>query len=321
MPAGDRKASKNERKMMRIKKRASLIGLMLVMAMISVGCSSGDDATDTTVAAATTTVEAEATTTTVDAFDLNASVDEYLSSIPEGFLAISDVDVFKDGVEASGALVIDVREVSEYEEGHIPGAVNIPIRTLAANLDKIPTDTQVYVYCKSGFRAAQALASLGMLGYDNVLSYKPGWNGWTEAAQEISTETVEAEVVGAPDIEPELLAAVDGFLSTIPDGFLSAGDAANMQEAADAGAFLLDVRTAGEYAEGYIEGATNLDLRELAKGIDGVPTDANVITYCGSGHRSAMAVAVTHVLAADNVTGYGGSYTSLVEGGLPVTTG
>ena len=306
----------NERKMMRIKNRASLIGLLLGLAMISAACSSSDTADTTT----TTAAAAQATTTTVAAFDLNASVDEYLSALPEGFLAIGDVDVFKDGVEASGALVIDVREVSEYEEGHIPGAVNIPIRTLAANLDKVPTDTQVYVYCKSGFRAGQALSSLGMLGYDNVLSYKPGWAGWTDAGQEVSTEAVAATVVGAPEIEPELLAAVDGFLSTIPEGFYSAGDAAKMQEAVDAGAYLLDVRTEGEFAEGYIEGATNLDLRALAQGIDGVPTDVNVTTYCGSGHRSAMAVAALHVLAADNVNGYGGSFDSLVEGGLPVTT-
>jgi rhodanese-related sulfurtransferase len=305
--------------MMRKSYKASLIGLTLAMAMISAGCSSGDDATTTTAAATTTTV-VEATTTTAVAFDLNASVDEYLSAIPEGFFAVGDLDAFKDGVEASGALVIDVREVSEYEEGHIPGAVNIPIRTLAANLDKVPTDRQIYVYCRTGFRAGEALSSLGMLGYDNVLSYKPGWVGWTDAGQEVSTEAVEAEVVGAPEIEPELLAAVDGFLSTIPEGFLSAGDAATMQEAVDAGADLIDVRTAGEYAEGYIEGATNIDLRNIAKEIDGVPTDANVITYCGSGHRSAMAVAALHVLAADNVKGYGGSYASLVDGGLPVTT-
>jgi rhodanese-related sulfurtransferase len=303
--------------MMRNKKWASLIGLLLALAMISAGCSSSDTA-DTTVAP--TTAAPAATTTTVATFDLTASVDEYLSSIPEGFLAIGDIDAFKDGVEASGALVIDVRETSEYAEGHIPGAVNIPIRTLAQNLDKVPTDRQVYVYCASGFRAGQALSSLGMLGYDNVLSYKPGWAGWTDAGEDVSTEAAEAEVVGAPEIEPALLEAVDGFLSTIPDGFLSAGDPAKMQEAMDAGAFLLDVRTAGEYADGYIEGATNLDLREIAKGIDGVPTDANVITYCGSGHRSAMAVAALHVLAADNVKGYGGSYTSLVDAGLPVTT-
>ena len=299
---------------MRIKNRASLIGLLLGLAMITAACSSSDTA-DTT-----TTTAAPATTTTAVAFDLNASVDEYLSALPEGFLAVGDVDVFKEGVEASGALVIDVREVGEYEEGHIPGAVNIPIRTLAANLDKVPTDRQIYVYCKSGFRAGQALSSLGMLGYDNVLSYKPGWNGWTEAAQEVSTEAATAEVVGAPDIEPELLAAVDGFLSTIPEGFYSAGDPAAVQEASDAGAALIDVRTAGEFADGYIEGAANIDLRNIAKDIDAVPTDANVITYCGSGHRSAMAVAALHVLAADNVKGYGGSYTSLVDGGLPVTT-
>lgn len=304
---------------MRNKKWASLIGLVLALAMISAGCSSSDTTTETTVAAATETTVAAATTT-VATFDLTASVDEYLSALPEGFLAVGDLDAFKEGVEASGALVIDVREVSEYAEGHIPGAVNIPIRTLAQNLDKVPTDRQIYVYCRTGFRAGQALSSLGMLGYDNVLSYKPGWVAWEEAGEDISTEALEAEVVGAPEIEPALLAAVDGFLSTIPEGFLSAGDAAKMQEATDAGALLLDVRTAGEYADGYIEGATNLDLRDIAKGIDGVPTDASVITYCGSGHRSAMAVAALHVLAADNVTGYGGSYDSLVEGGLPVTT-
>lgn len=294
--------------------RASLIGLLLVIAMISAACGDSD-AGDTT-----TTTVADTTTTTVAPFDLSAAVNEYLSTIPEGFLAIGDVDVFKDGVEASGALVIDVRETGEYEEGHIPGAVSIPIRTLGENLDKVPTDRQVYVYCKSGFRAAQALSSLGMLGYDNVLSYKPGWNGWTEAAQEVSLEAVEAEVVGAPDIEPELVAAVNGFLSTIPEGFLSAGAPDAVQEAKDAGALLLDVRTADEYAKGNIEGSLNIDLRELVPGIDGVSTSSNVITYCGSGHRSAMAVAALHVLGADNVKGYGGSYTSLVDAGLPVLT-
>ena len=293
--------------------RTSLIGLVLVMAMISAGCSSDDAGT-------TTTAVADTTTTTVAPFDLTASVDEYLSTIPAGFFAIGDVDVFKDGVEASGALVIDVREVGEYEEGHIPGAVNIPMRTIAANLDKIPTDRQIYVYCASGFRAGQVLSSLGMLGYDNVLSYKPGWNGWTDAGQEVSTDAAVAEVVGAPDIEPQLVAAVDGFLSTIPEGFLSAGDAATVGEARDVGAFMLDVRTTEEFDESHLEDATNIDLRGLARGLDGVPTDSNVITYCGSGHRSAMAVAALHVLATDNVKGYGGSYDSLVESGIPVTT-
>ena len=300
---------------MRKMHRASLlIGLMLVLAMISAGCSSSSEETTTTAAPTTTT----AATTTTEAFDLTASVDEYLQALPDGFYAIGDVQVFKDGVEASGALVIDVRETSEYEEGHIPGAVNIPIRTLAENLDKIPTDGQVYVYCTSGFRAAQSLASLGMLGYDNVLSYKPGWAGWTAAGEEVSTEAAEAPVVGAPDIEPALLEAVNDYLSSIPDGFYSAGKADGVLEAASAGTSLLDVRTAGEYEKGHVEGAQNIDIRNLAMDFDAIPTGTDVINYCGSGHRAGMSVAAVHVLGADNVKGYGGSYQSLVDAGAPV---
>lgn len=293
-----------------------LVVLVLVMSLIAAACGSDDTADETTTTAAPETT----TTTTVAEFDLVAAVDEYLQAIPEGFNAVGDVQVFKDGVEASGALVIDVREVAEYEEGHIPGAVNIPIRTVTTNLDKIPLDTQVYVYCKSGFRAAQTLSALGMLGYENVLSYKPGWNGWTEAGEEVSTEAVEAEVVGAPDIEPELLAAVDSYMSTIPEGFNSAGAPDSVIEATDAGAFLLDVRTAGEYDEGHLDGATNIDLRTLAQGIDGVPTDSNVVAYCGSGHRVGMSVPVLHVLDRANSKAYGGSYASLVEAGVPVAS-
>jgi rhodanese-related sulfurtransferase len=296
--------------------RASLIGLLLALAMVAAACSSdesGDTATTTTTAAPETT-----TTTTEAAFDLTAAVNDYLSTIPEGFLAIGDVQVFKDGVEASDALVIDVRETSEYEEGHVPGAVSIPLRTVAQNLDKIPMDRQVYVYCKSGFRAAQALSSLGMLGYDNVLSYKPGWNGWTEAGEEVSTTEDMAEVVGAPDVAPELVAAVDGYLSSIPEGFNSAGDAAATLEAAGVGTALIDVRTADEYAVGHVDGATNVDIRSLAAEIDMVPTDSNVISYCGSGHRAGMSLPAMHVLDRANSKAYGGSYDSLVEAGAVV---
>ena len=53
----------------------------------------------------------------------------------------------------SGIYLIDVREPGEYAEGHIPGAVNIPLRTVAQSLDMIPSDQPVLVYCASGLRA------------------------------------------------------------------------------------------------------------------------------------------------------------------------
>ena len=234
---------------------------------------------------------------------------------------VGDVVAFKDAVAASGALVIDVRQPSEYEEGHIPGAVNIPLRELAANVDKIPTDTQVFVYCKSGYRAGVAVSSLRMMGYDNALSFSGSWLAWTAAEEEVSTEAVEAEVVGDPGLTAELVAAVDGFLSTIPDGWLTAGDVEAVKAAIDAGAFILDIRTEGEYAEGHIEGAVNIPLRSLTANMDQIPTDVQVIVHCKSGFRAALSVPVLHVLGFDNVKAFTGSYLAWVEAGEPVVTG
>ena len=89
-------------------------------------------------------------------------------------------------------VILDVRTPEEYAEGHLEGAINIPLRELAQNLDMIPTDRQVFVYCKSGWRAGIALSSLGMMGYDNVLAFPPGWNGWTEAGEPVTTDVPDA---------------------------------------------------------------------------------------------------------------------------------
>jgi len=316
-------------------RRIPVIGLLLALVLIVAACGGGDDAGSSATTAAplaqTTTTEAPPattttaapvdTTTTVPAFDLVAAVGEYESNIPDGWMAVSDITAFKDAVEASNALVIDVRETSEYEEGHLPGAVNIPLRTLAANIDKIPTDRQVFVYCASGYRAGMATSSLRMMGYDNVLAFPPGWKGWTAAGEETSTEAVAAEVVGDPGFNPELVAAVDGWLSAIPDGWLSAGDVEAVKAAIDAGAFVLDVRTEGEFAEGHIPGATNIPLRTITEHMSEIPTDTQVIVHCQSGFRAALSMPVLGVLGFDNVKAFTGSYAAWVAAGEPVEAG
>ena len=324
---------------MNMLRRISVIGLLLAFGLVAAACGDGESTEttegtvpplETTTAAPTTeapaaTTEAPAETTTTAApepeFDLVAAVLEYESTIPEGWMNVGDVVAFKDAVEASDALVIDVRQPSEYEEGHIPGAVNIPLRELAANVDKIPTDRQVFVYCKSGYRAGVAVSSLRMMGYDNALSFSGSWLAWTGAEEEVSTEAAEAEVVGDPGFEPELVAAVDGFLSTIPDGWLTAGDVEAVKTAHEAGTFLLDIRTPGEYAEGYILDATNIELRTLAANMDQIPKDKQVIVYCKSGFRASLSVPVLHVLGFDNVKAFTGSYKAWTEAGEEVTTG
>lgn len=326
---------------MHMLRRISVIGLLLAFGLIAAACggdSESSDTTETTVPPLETTTEAptttaapeetttaapEETTTTeaVDEFDLLAAVYEYESTIPEGWMNVGDVVAFKDAVAASDALVIDVRQPEEYAEGHIPGSVNIPLRELGVNVDKIPTDRQVFVYCKSGYRAGLAVSSLRMMGYDNALSFSGSWLAWTEAGEEVSTDVAEAEVVGAPDFHPDLVAAVSGWLSTIPEGWLTAGDVEAVKTAHEAGAFLLDIRTPGEYAEGYILDATNIELRTITENIDKVPSDTAVIVYCKSGFRASLAMPVLGVLGFDNAKAFTGSYKAWVEAGEEVTTG
>jgi len=313
----------------------SLIALLLAFALVFAACGGSDDSSDTetTIAAdsplASTTTEAPTTTeaatttaaettTTVAAFSVDLAVAEYAANIPEGWYAVSDTTAFKDAVAASNALVIDVRTPDEYAAGHIMDAVNIPLRTLGQNLDKVPTDRQVFIYCKSGWRAGMATSSLGMVGYDNVLAYPPGWNGWTEAGEEVNTEPVEAEVVGDPGFQPEMVAEVDAFLSTIPEGFLTAGDADTVEEAIAAGAFALDVRSPEEYAEGHIPTAENAPVRTLGVTEVAIPTDTNVIVYCKSGWRAALSVPILHVLQKDTSKGFTGSWLAWTEADKPI---
>ena len=77
-------------------------------------------------------------------------------------------------------LIIDVREPSEFAQGHIDGAVNIPIRTLSQNLHRLPANrgTEIITVCPSGFRSAQVTMALSLLGYTNVKTMVLGMREW-----------------------------------------------------------------------------------------------------------------------------------------------
>ena len=259
-------------------------------------------------------VPAEAAAATAPA-DLIGMIDEYLSAIPEGYMAVGKIDAFKEMLESAKPVLIDVREASEYAEGHIAGAINIPIRTLAQNLDKIPTDQPVMVYCASGHRAGMATSALHALGYSNVKAFPPGWKGWAAANEPVSTDPVEATTYSAPDVNADLLAAVDGFLSNLPEGFYALGTVEKMKEAMDAGAVIIDVREESEYADGHIAGAIDIPIRTLAQNLDKVPTDKPVVVYCASGFRAALSTAALQIMGYSNVRAFPPSYAGWAEAG------
>jgi rhodanese-related sulfurtransferase len=262
-------------------------------------------------------VPAEVAAAVTSDFEIVAAVNAWLSALPEGYLAVGKLDAFKDAIENTQPLLIDVRETNEYAEGHIPGAINIPLRTLTQNLDKVPADKPVFVYCASGLRAGTALAALGLLGYDNVKSFPPGWKGWSEAGEPAETTPVEAVVVTPKEVNPEMLAAVDEFLVNIPEGYFSVGTVEKMAEAIGAGALPLDVRETAEFEQGHIAGAPNIPIRTLAQNLESIPTDQPVIVYCASGHRAAISNAALHVLGLDNVRAFPPGYGAWEAAGEP----
>ena len=73
----------------------------------------------------------------------------------------------------SGYIIIDARTQSEYDEGHIPGAILIPEYEIADRAEKeLPDKKQlILVYCRSGRRSKIAAEELVKLGYTNVKEF------------------------------------------------------------------------------------------------------------------------------------------------------
>jgi rhodanese-related sulfurtransferase len=89
--------------------------------------------------------------------------------------------------QVKAATFIDVRTPSEYEQGHIPGAINIPLETLPDNVVKLPKDmdTLIVVYCKSGWRASIGMVTMRQLGYVNSKGFDGSWLAWIDASHPV----------------------------------------------------------------------------------------------------------------------------------------
>ena len=88
--------------------------------------------------------------------------------------------------KADGALVLDVREPDEYEQGAIPGSMHIPRGTLETNIEmRVPDHaTPLVVLCAGGTRSAFAAQTLGQLGYTDVVSVMGGFNQWKDEGRD-----------------------------------------------------------------------------------------------------------------------------------------
>lgn len=72
------------------------------------------------------------------------------------------------GLVEEGAYILDVREVHEYEKGHIKNAINLPLSELRERMEEIPKDKPVYLHCRSSQRSYNAIMALQHKGWNNL---------------------------------------------------------------------------------------------------------------------------------------------------------
>ncbi len=97
---------------------------------------------------------------------------ERLRSIPAAALAAA---------AAQGAVVLDVRSRSEWEEGHVPGARHVPLAELTSRLDELRGAEPIAVHCQGGSRSAVAASVLCAAGFNDVSNVEGGFAAWVRA--------------------------------------------------------------------------------------------------------------------------------------------
>ena len=79
---------------------------------------------------------------------------------------------------SSNPLVVDVRTPQEYAQGHLKGAVNIPLSDLPLRMDGLDHNRPMIVYCQTGVRSAQASSILVGAGFSKAFSMEGGISAW-----------------------------------------------------------------------------------------------------------------------------------------------
>lgn len=96
--------------------------------------------------------------------------------------ALSATQLREQQQAGQAPLLLDVRGTDEYRDGHIAGALNIPVDQVGsrAGVMGVPRDREIVVYCVSGRRAARAQETLQALGYSHVRLLDGSLNAWRQ---------------------------------------------------------------------------------------------------------------------------------------------
>jgi molybdopterin/thiamine biosynthesis adenylyltransferase/rhodanese-related sulfurtransferase len=105
---------------------------------------------------------------------------------------VTSIDVHDRVAGGDLPFLLDVRELDEWQEGHLPGAYHIPRGNLESRIEALvpDKDLEIVIYCASGARSVFAAKSLGELGYSSVSSMSGGFTDWKRNGYPFETPKV-----------------------------------------------------------------------------------------------------------------------------------
>ena len=224
----------------------------------------------------------------------------YHQQTTDGYSLI-DTEGLKKMLDTNAVMtVIDARNPEEYQEVHIKGAINVPVKQWDAAANRLPADksARIVFYCngiKCG-KSKKAAQKALKLGFDNVFVYAEGMPVWEEKGMPI---------YAGPDYEKR-----------IETSKISPADL-NTLITSNTGAFtVVDVRDPEEFREGHIPGAINIPVGIFASQSEALDKKKKIIVYCNSGGRSYNAYRKLMKLGYKDISQ--AIFADWKEAGLPV---
>lgn len=89
---------------------------------------------------------------------------------------------------ADGALLVDVREAFEWQEGHARGAVHVPMMEVPSRMDELPREAPIYLICATGNRSGRVAEYLVQNGFTRPINVRGGTVAWQRAGLPIERE-------------------------------------------------------------------------------------------------------------------------------------
>lgn len=246
------------------------MGLLLTLVLFVIACQGGTPQPTAPAAAPTTTPAPQATAT---------SPPETERVYPNGRLLV-DTDWLAGHLDDPNVRIFDIRAPESYAEGHVPGAVNVPVDAIASTINNIPLefdrddvqatlneagltpDMTAVIYDDLGMmNAARLFWSLEYVGHDDVRVVNGGWNAWVEEGRTTTTEAPQIEPATYPvELDASKLATAEQVLERLDDPQVIVVDARSPQE------YTGEVALAER--GGHIPGAVNLVWLEALTGGD-----------------------------------------------------